>query len=156
MRKSLTSKSFSSRFDVSVALQKIIIVEDNHIIAQSTKKIFQNVIEENNLDYEVTICDDGIDMIRTYLNEEFNCLLNLKMIITDENMEYMNGSEAIRFVREIEKRKKLIKVKIISLSSNEDINVTDNIFRAGADNVVQKPLTRQSILNLLKENGLMK
>ena len=156
MRKSLTSKSFSSRFDVSVVLQKIIIVEDNHIIAQSTKKIFQNVIEENNLDYEVTICDDGIDMIRTYLNEELNCLLNLKMIITDENMEYMNGSEAIRFVREIEKRKKLKKVKIISLSSNEDINVTDNIFRAGADNVVQKPLTRQSILNLLKENGLMK
>lgn len=150
------NKSFSSRNETTIMAQKILIVDENPIIAQSTKRIFQIIFEENNIDLEVIACYDGFDMIRVYLNEEVTGLSNLKFIIVDENMEYLNGSEGIKFIRIFEKRKDLKKTKIFSVCSNLDEYMSEKIYQAGADKLLYKPLTRLSVQNLLKDYGFIK
>jgi DNA-binding NarL/FixJ family response regulator len=71
------------------------------------------------------------------------------MIITDENMEFLNGSEAIKVIRSIENRKKCEKKLIISLTCHEDFAIIDSINKAGADYILSKPLSANKISPLL-------
>ncbi len=64
----------------------------------------------------------------------------IKLIISDENMDYLNGSDAIRFIRKLEKVKNLTKTKIVSLSCHEDNKIKEYIFNEGADYILTKPL----------------
>lgn len=153
MNHSSYTKSLSSRFGMSLQIQKILIVEDNSFIAQSVKKLIEKIISEYSLDLEVIICYDGIEMIKVFLNEECNGQSNLKLIFTDENMDYMNGSEAIRFIREIERRKNLKRIKLISLTSNDNQNIFEELLKSGADRHFQKPLSKEFILEIFKELG---
>lgn len=91
-------------------------------------------------------------MIRIFLIEEAEIQSTIELLITDENMEYMNGSEGIRYIRNIVKRKKLKRMKIYSLNSNEDVDIMQSIIKAGADKLLPNPMTRRSIESLLKEN----
>ena len=56
--------------------------------------------KEKQLDYEIIQCTDGMDILKFILDE--NIFDHIKIIITDENMEYLNGSEAIKIIRMIE------------------------------------------------------
>ena len=75
-------------------------------------------------------------------------------MITDENMDYLNGSEAIKIIRNIEKRRNKKAINIISLTCNEDNRVGQIIFKAGADFILNKPLSKQSIKGLLDKKNL--
>lgn len=95
---------------------------------------------------------DGIDIIKLFISNEEN--ENIMLIITDENMEFFNGSEAIKIIRKIELMKKKKRVKIISLSCHEDKNMGDLIIKSGADFIMTKPLSKQSIKSFLQNNIL--
>lgn len=93
--------------------------------------------------------NDGLDIIRFFLNYEKKNLI--KLIITDENMDYFNGSEAIKFIRKIEKLKNLPRINIISLSCHEDNLMTGMIIDSGADLILSKPLSRELLKSFMQK-----
>jgi len=57
-------------------------------------------------------------------------------------MEYINGSEAIKIIRNLEKKNKIKSVNIISVTGNEESELSTEIINAGANLVLAKPLKR--------------
>jgi len=70
-------------------------------------------------------------------------------------MDYMNGSEAIKIIRKIENMGNIKRISIISLSCHEDPAFRDKIIQSGADFILTKPLTKQSIQSLIDFNNLL-
>lgn len=126
------------------------IVDDNQFINDSLKKIILRVLKEFNKDFEIIQVTDGIEMVKNIIDDQINGNL-IKCILTDENMEYINGSEATRILRSLEKRSKIKHIKIISISCQEDNNSVKMMFDSGADMVLGKPLSKSVIVSTLKE-----
>ena len=70
-------------------------------------------------------------------------------------MEYLNGSEAIKIIRDLERRLKIKFVNIISVTGNEDSQNTNEIKKAGAQLVLSKPVSKTVIASALKELGIL-
>ena len=149
-----TLRSQSSRTNINneVIKKKIILIaDDNHIINNSNKKIVNEICKEKKLDYDIICCSDGIDILK-FITDEIT-FSEVCIIITDENMEFLNGSEAIRIIRTIEERKKNSQIFIISLTSHEDISIINYIKESGADRVLTKPLSKNKLKELLEINS---
>lgn len=128
----------------------IILADDNIIINNSNKKIFEKIICELKLDFEIEIVSDGLDIIKLCLDNEKNYNHKIKAIFTDENMDYYSGSDAIKFIRNFEKIKNKTPVNIVSITCNVDNKTNKEILKAGADYVLEKPLSKSSVFNILK------
>lgn len=126
----------------------ILVADDNHIINESNKRILMNICREKSLNYEIVSCQDGIDILK-YVSDE-SSFGDIKIIITDENMEYLNGSEAIRIIRTLEDRKRAPKKVIISLTCHEELSILKNIKESGADLIITKPLSKQKIIHIFE------
>lgn len=121
----------------------ILIVDDSETIRNSLCNILlQNKIVKS--EYEVLQGQDGIDILNHVMIDQSKGN-KLRLIITDENMEYLNGSKAISLVRELEAQNKVKRVFIISLTAFSDDETTKFIKKSGADLVYPKPLTKQQI-----------
>jgi CheY-like chemotaxis protein len=129
---------------------KIIIVDDNQFINNSMKNLLEKVLRENNSDYDIIQLTDGIELIKVIIDDQSKGNL-IKCVFTDENMEYINGSEAIRILRGLEKKNKVKYVKIFSISCQEDNIYTKLMKDSGADKVLTKPLSKNSLAVLMKE-----
>lgn len=129
----------------------IILVDDNELINNSNKKLLSDFIKENNLNYNIILGTDGLDIIKLVLKYENKYNL-IKFIITDENMDYYNGTEAIAFIRKFEKVKKLKNTIILTLTCHEDVHMINYIKKLGADNVLSKPLSKQLLKLYLIEH----
>jgi len=66
-------------------------------------------------------------------------------------MDYMNGSEAIIFVRKLEKGRNLKPIKIASLTCYENLLTTKHILNAGADIVLSKPVSKSKLTDLINK-----
>ena len=129
---------------------KILIVDDNQFINDSLKKLLEKIISEAKKDFEIIQVIDGIDMIKHIVDDQ-TYGNSIKCILTDENMEYINGSEAIRILRSLEKKNKIKNTKIISISCQEDNFSVKVMLDAGADRVLGKPISKTLIMNTLKD-----
>jgi len=133
----------------------ILIVDDNEIINNSTRKLFEILIKEYNLNYQLVLGCDGLDIIKLALEYDKDYNSMIKGIFTDENMDFLKGTDGIKFIRKLEKIKNYQKTKIVSITCHEDSKITDYIIKIGADCVVSKPLTKNILLNTLKKIGLI-
>lgn len=132
----------------------ILLADDNEIINKSHKKILLDIFSQVNLDYDVVEIFDGYDVIKFALNldKDYD---KLKLIITDENMSYLNGSKAIEFLREYEKKKNYPKIKTISSTSYDDISTTHNLIKIGFDIVIFKPIYKNNLISALMDLNLI-
>lgn len=126
----------------------VLVADDNHLINDVNKNIVEICFKKLNIDIEIILCYDGIDLVRNALNENIN--YNIKMIITDENMEFLNGSDAVEFLRKLESKFYLRKIPCISVTSHEDKVIIDNILSSGMNFVLSKPLTVSALFDILR------
>lgn len=129
---------------------KILIIDDNDFINDSVKQIMEKIIVEYKLDLEVIQGSDGVDMLKLIIEDQKEGNL-IKCVFTDEYMEYINGSEAIRIIRGLERDNKIKKNIIFSISSGEDNENCNMILKSGADDVLGKPVSKSVIINCLKK-----
>ncbi len=75
---------------------KILVVDDHVMVRDSTKKLVDKCLRNLNLigRYEVVEGIDGVDILYSIINDQTYENL-IKCVITDENIEYINGSESI-------------------------------------------------------------
>lgn len=126
----------------------MLLADDNEVINTSNKKVIAEILKEKKYEYEIVLLNDGLDIIRFALNLQKHYGL-IKFIITDENMDYFNGSEAIKFLRKLEYVKSYKKVQIFSLTCHENNQITNTIFDSGADHVLIKPISKEVIKNFI-------
>jgi len=65
-------------------------------------------------------------------------------------MDFLNGSEAIKLIRKLEKRNKIKHLNILSITCHEDVDTMNFILNAGADGMLSKPLSKSSLYDAFK------
>ena len=75
----------------------------------------------------------------------------IKCVITDENMEYMNGSDAIKIIRKLEIFNKINYTPIATITAFEDNSIKDNIIKKGSDYILSKPCNENQLKEFLEK-----
>jgi CheY-like chemotaxis protein len=135
---------------------KIITVDDNKYVNNSVKNIIEAILNENyrGKDYDVLTGCDGIDILNFIREDQVNGNL-IKCIITDENMEFLSGSQAIQIVRNFEKSNIIKPVNLITSTCHEDEVIKNSILESGAQMVLSKPLNKTELFNAFKELNII-
>jgi hypothetical protein len=101
------------------------------------------------------ICgSDGIDILNYIREDQTNGNL-IKCIITDENMEYLNGSYAVKILREFEKSGIIKPVNIITSTCHEDDITKANIMLSGSQIILAKPLNKLDVVKAFKDLNII-
>ena len=138
---------FFDMYQLLDTVQKdFLIVDDNPILRDSMVTTVKKYLEKDKIikNYQIKEGNDGKDLIRHILDDTKN---EIKFVITDENMEIISGSLAIKFLKEVEKRK-LIDQKIYILASSDNANYLEN----GFDYCIQKPIKIDELSDIIKEH----
>jgi len=134
--------------------KKIMIIDDNKFINDSIKNLIDSIIREFHLDFKVIQGWDGVDLLKAVVEDQKHGNL-IECVFTDENMEYMNGSNAIKILRDWEKRNKIKNLKLFSITGQEDIQSYKHILSSGADSVLGKPVSKRLLINYFKDMKLI-
>ena len=126
----------------------IAVVDDNKLVRDTTVSIIKNVISMLNLtNFSIIEGSDGIDLLNLVRSDNN---YRIKFIFTDENMMYLNGSEAFRIIRKLEEDDKIHNYKIISVPAFDDEETRNNIVNSGINTILSKPCSKSEILKILK------
>ena len=126
----------------------ILLVDDSIQIRKSIKKIIFKSKEINKVfkcknNYNVIELSDGIELLYTikyFQQNSSNNVNNIKLIVSDENMEYLNGSDTIKIIKKLASCNKVFDFNIISLTAFVDNETINSIISSGANAVLHKPL----------------
>ena len=125
-----------------------VLVEDNKLVRESTVNMLKNVLSILKIDdFRIIEGSDGIDLLNLVRSDKKN---TIKYIFTDENMMYLNGSEAVKLIRKFEQDKKIKNYKIISVTAFDDEETRKNILSSGMDTIKSKPCSKYELLKMLK------
>jgi CheY-like chemotaxis protein len=114
--------------------KKVLIIEDNEVNAL----VFSSFLEGKGISVELAYNgEDGVEMAWT---NEYNA------IIMDIYMPGLNGIDATRKIREFNE-----KVPIVALSASDRSYDRDNVLEAGANEYLDKPVSRETLLGSLSK-----
>lgn len=136
------SKSYDDSF-------VFLIIEDNINISEIQKNLLRIVLENmkktQNLDfdYKILVGEDGIDALKFVIDPLLST--RIKGIFTDENMEFMNGSESIKIIRNLQKLNKISHFNICTVTAFEDKATAMGIKFNGVDKILKKPLNKSQL-----------
>jgi len=101
-------------------------------------------------DYEIITANDGVKILNYIIEDQFKGNL-IKCIITDENMEFINGSEAVRILASLCRRNKIRSVPVIFLSSHQDDFILNTISDVLDCELMTKPISIKELQQKLEE-----
>ena len=135
MKKSCFSKERNEAGDLNPIkdnlIYKILIVDDHTFIRSSLKINLEKILREENVkNIEITEGRDGVDIINSIIkDQEQNNLI--KCVFSDENMEYINGSEAAKILKDLENRRKIKPITIASNTCHDNEDTKNVLKKAG-------------------------
>lgn len=141
----IVQKHFKNTLEKDHPKKKLIlIIDDNQMLRGSMVSVVKKFLNKKNLSnkFEILEGNDGKDLMKYVFDDIF--VNNIEFIITDENMEIINGSTAVKFLRETETKKFLKKNRIILASSENFSNFKD----IGFDYSLNKPIRMNELENL--------
>lgn len=142
---------FSTKNFNSIPKDAFLVVDDNQFIRYSIKCLLNEIFKEKNKNYEIIECNDGIETLKIIMDDQKANNL-IKCVITDELMEFMDGSFSISILKELEFRNKIKRISYISLTSFDDDENKINIHNTGVDAIIAKPcskkLLEKTLINL--------
>jgi len=120
--------------------EKVLVVEDN-----ATNQLFITLIlDDFNLQYKVA--RNGQEAVAMFKNEDFD------IILMDENMPVMNGTEATKKILEIEKDKKVTHTPIVALTANALKGDKERFLQAGMDDYLTKPIDTNRLMKTMQKH----
>lgn len=127
---------------------KILIVDDNHTVRKSFTNILQSFKLISDF-FQLIECEDGIDMIKLIIEDQRQDNL-IKAVFTDESMEYINGSEAIKILKGLEMNSKIKRCFYFSITAFEDEYNMERILNSGADLILSKPASKKQLEEVIE------
>lgn len=131
----------SNEFTESIKFkgQKILLVEDN----KSNQLLMTLLLEELNLMYE--IAGNGKIALEMFKSSKYD------LILMDENMPVMNGSESAKKIISYEQDNSLKHTPIIALTANALKGTRDKFIAVGMDDYLTKPIDAIILQNTLNK-----
>jgi signal transduction histidine kinase len=128
----------------------IIVTDDEIFTRQSSVRVLKSIASEMNININIIEAQDGVETIFIF----YKCIsqgVRIAMIVSDENMNFMNGTKTYDVLSEILEKKNLNKINF-NLLTALDNNAFDIKYRSQEDfNIVSKPLTRDMARTILSE-----
>lgn len=116
-------------------VSRILLVEDN----LNNQLVIRRTLEK--LGYEVTVANNGKEGVAQFKALDIDC------IIMDIQMPVMDGIEATRQIRKLDKPY----VPVIALTANGQKEIEEACFAVGMDSFLTKPISRQAMQQVLEE-----
>lgn len=126
-----------------------LVIDDNIHLRTSIKNVLRVTLKylqkklKIEKEFEILEGADGIDALKLVIDPQISN--HIQGIFIDENMEYINGSEAIKIIRNLQKLNKIKKFNIATVTAFEDVITRNNILNAGVDEIIQKPLQKHNL-----------
>jgi len=117
----------------------ILIAEDN-----TANQFFMKVIMEK-LGLSFAFANDGVEAISMFKEGDYD------LILMDENMPNMNGTEAVQNILKIEKENNLTHIPIISLTANAIKGDREKFLEAGMDEYLSKPIVLNDLVGIFTQ-----
>lgn len=114
----------------------ILLAEDN----KTNQKIIKELL--NKLNHKVTIAENGLSAVQKFDPDKFD------LVILDIEMPVMNGFDAARNIKKLDKENK---VPVIALTAHSGDEVKDRVYSAGMVNFAEKPIDLISLRNLINQ-----
>jgi|SRR5438552_4884947 len=122
-------------FTITQPLVRVLVADDDpvirHLVASSVKKAGYTPVE-------VT---DGREAYRTLQEDS-----DFKAAIFDMMMPYLEGIDVIRYMRT---EKRLMRIPVMMITSEQDLKVMTNSFAAGASVYLPKPFNPEQLQTTL-------
>ncbi len=116
----------------------VLLAEDNPISSKLAE------INISKLGHKLDVVNNGKDAVEKYLDNKYD------VILMDIEMPVMNGLEAAKKIREIEKQKNTGEhVKIVAMTAGDE-DLVPLYYRYGLDDYCSKPYRRQQLSKLLE------
>jgi CheY-like chemotaxis protein/anti-sigma regulatory factor (Ser/Thr protein kinase) len=116
---------------------KILLAEDN----EANQFLIKALTKAKN--WNITVVENGQEAVEAFKKDEFN------LILMDVQMPLMNGYEATKMIRDIEKERGT-HIPIIALTAYAMKSDKDMCIEAGMDDYISKPFKRQIFLDSIE------
>ena len=116
---------------------RILAAEDN----ATNRRVLGALMEP--LGVELTLAGDGVEAVEAYSAGTFD------LVLMDIQMPRMNGVEATRAIREIERQQGGRRTPIVAVTANVMSHQVEEYLAAGMDAVVPKPLQAEALLQAI-------
>ena len=134
-----TNEQNSQNQDFIIENIDLLIVEDN-----PTNQMFMEALM-NTLSIPFTIANNGQEAVELYKKNHYD------IILMDENMPIMSGSEATIEIRKIEKITKK-HTPIVALTASTHKDDKEKFLKSGMDNYLPKPFNKQDLLDMIEKS----
>ncbi|MEA2100914.1 MAG: ATP-binding protein, partial [Campylobacterota bacterium] len=121
--------------DIAVS-GKVLVVEDN-----KTNQMLLTMLLDD-LDLDVEVVDDGSEAVEAVKNNRYD------LILMDENMPIMNGTEATRIIRTLDIAKD---IPIIAVTANALKGDRERFLENGMDDYLSKPIDVDELEIMIKK-----
>lgn len=119
--------------------QKLLLVEDNIINQMVAEKILEGY------GFVVVKAMNGIEALKAFEKEKFS------LIFMDCQMPEMDGYEATRKIRSLEKKGAASRTPIIAFTANAMQGDREKCISAGMDDYITKPVKQEAVESVLRE-----
>ncbi|MFC2140279.1 response regulator [Candidatus Auribacterota bacterium] len=109
----------------------------------TSQRLIQIMLDK--VGYKIVIAVDGIEAVNIYKLEP-----DIDIILMDIGMPELDGIEATKKIRSIEKEEKRHKVPIIALTAFDIESSRENCFKAGCDDLIIKPFNQDRLVEKIK------
>ncbi len=123
--------------DITFEGKKILLVEDS-----KANQVFMKIVLKK-LKIEFDIANDGLEAIEAFKHNRYD------LILMDENMPNLNGTEATKEILKIERKEHLKHTIIVALTANAHHDDRKKFLDAGMDEYLTKPLDRTKFNKVL-------
>ena len=106
---------------------KVLIVEDN----ATNQMLLSLYLDDMDLEYDIAV--DGLEAVEHFKNNKYD------IILMDENMPNMNGIEATKMIRDLEKDENLNPIIIVAVTANALSGDRKRFIDSGMDDYISKP-----------------
>lgn len=125
---------------LNIGKQNILIAEDVKLNLVLIKTIIKNTISEANIETAI----NGKEAVDAFQKTDFD------LILMDVQMPVMDGLQATREIRQLEKEA-VKKTPIIALTAGATKEETEKCYQAGMDQIITKPIDQDKLRALLNE-----
>ena len=117
-------------FVSQTTVSKVLIVDD----AQVMRRVLKDIIQSNNLSSNVVEAGDGVEAVRTFINEKPD------LVTLDVNMPNADGIQALRAIMKVDPT-----AKVVMVTSVEQKQIIDEAVKYGACDYMIKPFNRSHV-----------
>jgi signal transduction histidine kinase len=140
-----------TEFDSNKILN-IILVDDEHFTRQSTNRIINRISKELNININIIQADDGIECLY-YLYKSIRIGQKISCILSDETMNYLNGTKCAEVVNSIILSKKISQIPFYIITAYESMchfSTSSKAADSYIKQVLTKPLTKEVAKKIIK------